>query len=190
MRLQPWIEPIEFVMSNEGGYADIASDPGGATNFGISTRFLRSLPEENLKRYGLFLTGDAITPQVIRDLTSDQAKLIYKCEFWDGKRFDEVTGGHVRIYLFDCCVNHGHGRGVGLLQRALRANGSNEILDDGILGDDTLNAVAGTLGDIELTSGLKSAFIATRAQFMHCTAMARNNYDILDGWLKRAYRWP
>ena len=195
-------------MENEGGYSDIASDPGGASNYGISTRFLRSLPEDNLKRYGVFVTGDAITPHVIKDLTPEQARLIYKGEFWDGNRFDEIFREDVRIYLFDCCVHHGHRNGIKMLQRSalivqiniLNMPYEDCLVYDGILGDETLSFInAGVARDLsekgyieqQITkSGIKCALIATRAGFMRCTAESRQNCDTLDGWLNRAHRWP
>ena len=66
---------VDFVLENEGGLSENPKDTGGITNFGISLRFLRELPNENLRRYGIF---EPVTEMTVRDLTIDQAKFIYR----------------------------------------------------------------------------------------------------------------
>ena len=174
---------VEFVLANEGGFNDNPSDPGGATNFGISLRFLRQVPDERLKKYGIF--GE-LSLDLIKEISSDQAKLIYRTEFWEQAPFGNIENERIRNYVFDCCVNHGMSFGIKILQRAMWAvfEKSDAIYDDGILGTLTINAL-----DTISMSYLRTALVAERAGFVRLIAEIHpQEKDFLDGWLKRAYR--
>lgn len=53
-------------------------DPGGSTKFGISLRALRELPVEVLRKCGLFEEPASLTVDHLRDLTTEQALIIFK----------------------------------------------------------------------------------------------------------------
>ena len=101
--------------SREGGYVNSPADPGGETKFGISKRSYPNLD--------------------IRALTLDQAKTIYRRDFWDSIRADDLPP-EVRFHIFDARVNSGRGNAVRWLQRAVW------VADDGILGPVTMRAIA------------------------------------------------
>ena len=67
---------VKLVLGFEGGVSDrpLAEDPGGLTNLGISTRFLRSI-------------GD---PRDVRDLTVADAEELYRRHFWDKVKGDNL----------------------------------------------------------------------------------------------------
>lgn len=77
---------MEFIFKWEGGYVNDPADPGGETNFGIAKR---SHPDLDIK-----------------NLTKDQAKEIYKIEYWN-----KIYGRGGRIsdqaFLMDTAVNMG-----------------------------------------------------------------------------------
>ena len=77
---------IELVLAHEGGYMSDPSDPGGATNFGISQR---AYPHLN-----------------IAALTRDDAIAIYKRDYW--KTWMELVNSQpMANCLLDCAVNQG-----------------------------------------------------------------------------------
>lgn len=98
---------------HEGGYVNHKQDPGGETNYGISKR---SYPSLNIK-----------------GLTKAAAKQIYKRDFWDKVRGDELPTGLDNV-TFDPAVNSGPSRGVKWLQAALG------VQQDGVIGPATLTA--------------------------------------------------
>jgi lysozyme family protein len=101
------------LIGEEGGYVNDPQDPGGETNFGISKR---AYPTEDIK-----------------NMTLARAKLIYKVDYWDKVRADELPA-EIRFDLFDVAVNGGITRAIKLLQGAV-----NET-QDGVLGPKTLAA--------------------------------------------------
>ena len=112
---------IEVVLHHEGGYVNDPKDPGGETNFGIAKR---SHPDVDIK-----------------NLTKDEAKEIYKEQYWDKNKVESLPEDLRHIY-FDMCVNQGKSRGVKILQRAANAKGADLVVDGG-LGPKTIAALDG-----------------------------------------------
>ena len=108
-------EAFEILIGHEGGHVDHPDDPGGETQYGISKR---SYPEVN-----------------IAGLTLDDAKTIYRRDYWDRVRADELPP-EFRFPLFDGAVNAGVAQSIKWLQRAVR------VRDDGVIGPLTLAAIA------------------------------------------------
>ncbi len=182
---------INFVLKNEGGFSDDPNDAGGATNFGISLRFLREITVERLKKYGIFVTADLLNVDTIRNLTKDQAILIYKGEFWDQAAFHLIDFQPFCNYVFDMCVSHGIAQGIKMLQRAIwsmfQERNSHGIADDGHLGELTLVAINSTL--VCLWPELATALVVERAGYMRLlVALDPKKKEFLDGWLDRCYR--
>ena len=109
----PWQTAIDFVLSYEGGLVENPLDPGGLTNWGISSRSYPSLD--------------------IRNLTRDDAASIYKKDYWDAVHGDELPGP-MAVAVFDSAVNQGAGTAKRMLQIALNVEA------DGIIGPRTIKA--------------------------------------------------
>lgn len=104
---------LALILQHEGGYVNDPRDPGGETKYGISKR---AYPGENIK-----------------DLAVDRAGELYKRDYWDKLRCDELPPA-VAVVAFDIAVNQGPGAAVKILQEAVRAT------QDGILGPKTIEA--------------------------------------------------
>lgn len=105
---------FQIVVGHEGGYVNHPDDPGGETKFGISKR---SYPNVNIK-----------------DLTLAQAKDIYKKDFWDVAKCDELPAP-IRYPLFDGAVISGVRQSIKWLQEAVNSK------PDGVIGPNTLVAI-------------------------------------------------
>jgi lysozyme family protein len=90
-------EAFDRLIGHEGGYVNDPKDPGGETNWGISKRAYPQLD--------------------IRALTRDDARRIYRADFWDRVHGDEMYDG-VAFQTFDFAVNSGIETAVRYLQRA------------------------------------------------------------------------
>lgn len=107
-------EAFEILIGHEGGYVNNPSDPGGETKYGVSKR---SYPDVD-----------------IRNLTLDEAKAIYRKDYWNRLDSDSMPDS-VRFDLFDTAVNSGPGTAGRLLQRAAG------VAEDGSIGPLTVAAV-------------------------------------------------
>jgi Glycosyl hydrolase 108 len=87
---------IAFVLESEGGLSEDPNDKGGLTNFGISQRAYPKLD--------------------IRNLTRQQAELIYRADYWHASGADSQPWPLCLIVL-DTAVLHGVGRAVEWLRK-------------------------------------------------------------------------
>ena len=114
-------EIIEKVLEHEGGYVNDPKDLGGETKYGITKRFYPDID--------------------IKNLTIEQAKEIYKKDYWDKNKVESLPQNLWHIY-FDMCVNMGKRTAVKVLQRAA-VNKGRKIEVDGGLGPMTIGALKG-----------------------------------------------
>ncbi|MFC7474207.1 glycoside hydrolase family 108 protein [Dankookia sp. GCM10030260] len=112
---------LPIVLAKEGGFADDPADPGGATQMGITQRTLAAW------------RGRPVTTQEVRDLTRAEAKEIYRAQYWNLMRCEDLPRG-LDLVIFDFGVNAGPGTAVKTLQRAVGT------VPDGAVGPFTLQA--------------------------------------------------
>ena len=178
---------VQLPLKHEGGYVDNPADSGGATNCGISLRFLKSLPLENLRKYGIFINPDMLSPDDIKNLTLDQVKLIFKGEFWDAANFGDITYPYICSYIFDMCINHGLAQGIKIAQRAtwvIDYLDRSRVVDDGVLGDKTIHMINNINPSL-----YEKVLMSERAGFMRLIAAEHGkDREFLHGWLNRCYR--
>lgn len=181
-------QAVDFVLANEGGFVDNANDSGGATNFGISLRFLREIPSDRLKKYGVFAEPSLAD---IKEMTQAQAILIYQWEFWIHANFEIIIDQRICNYAFDMCVLHGSVTGTKLIQRATWSATLviDYVIDDGIMGRSTLDAINLLSSEKEFIS-FRSALVGERMGYCRMIAELRpKDKDNLHGWLKRCCRF-
>ncbi len=162
-----------FILTAEGGYVDHPNDPGGATNYGITTATLKQARKTipNL-------------PEHVRDLTAEQALKIYETFYWKSAGCDKLPSP-VDLLVFDGAVNCGVRRGVKFLQEALNVinEGKALLATDGIIGKKTLAAVA------EHSDALRSlcaVILWQRTLYYQSLAASKETFrTFLRGWINR-----
>lgn len=132
---------LDFVLAHEGGYVRDVGDPGGATNFGVSLRFLQdlSLKEADIDHDGVISWRD------VARMTREDAAKIYRSYFWDKLGLEDMPG-ILAAAMFDTAVNCGRSRTVKWLQTGYNAclqviSRTLPLQVDGILGTATLRSV-------------------------------------------------
>jgi lysozyme family protein len=114
---------LELILKHEGGYVDHPKDPGGATNKGITIGTLSKWIER------------PATKQEVKDLSDDVVEAIYKANYWNRVKGDDLPSG-VDLMVFDFAVNSGVSRASKCLQQVVGAT------PDGAIGPKTLQAVS------------------------------------------------
>ena len=158
-------QAIPLILKHEGGYVDDKDDLGGATNRGIIFKVFKQYAEQ---------LGLPATKEGLKQLTENQAKQIYKLQFWDKMRGDNIIDQQVANLIFDGFVNAGT-NGIKIAQRVAGVD------QDGILGAKsiaTINAAAPRI----IFEGIKDE----RIRYYHMIAERREkNKKFLKGWLNR-----
>ncbi len=113
---------VQLILKHEGGFVDHPADPGGATNRGITFNLF--------KQYAVALDLEK-TVEALKTLTEDQAKFIYRENFWKPMQGDKFENQQVAEIVFDAYVNMG-GKALKLFQKALG------VENDGDIGPHTL----------------------------------------------------
>lgn len=155
---------FEILLKHEGGYVLDERDSGGETKYGISKATYPKLK--------------------ISTLTQDEAKKIYYKDFWLANKCNLMPPSVATKY-FDICVNTGAKQATKILQRAIRATGT-QLVEDGILGPKTL----GALQDVPPTD--EKQFVSAMRSEAACfykmlVSQDQSKRFFLRGWLTRAY---
>ena len=173
---------IPLVMRHEGGFVNHPNDPGGATNFGVSLRFLADHPE-----YGDFDQDGDVDVHDIANMTLEQAQLIYRVFWWDKFGYGRINDQTIATKAFDFSVNMGAKRAHVLLQRALNKAFSLRLTVDGILGNASIGAINACLdGDQE--QQLLTAYCNEAWGFYQRLIANNSKFRVFErGWKRRAY---
>ncbi len=159
-----------IVAGHEGGYQKHPNDSGNynsldqlvGTNWGISApvyeAYLNYPPSE----------------EDMRSMSRQTAANIFRRNFWDKIRGDQIQSQAVANIFFDGAVNHGR-TGVRIMQRVLG------VAVDGIVGPITLSKL-NSFDPAKIYLSYKQA----RTNFYHQLAKEKPRLAVfLQGWLKR-----
>lgn len=113
---------MPLVLKHEGGYVNHPKDPGGHTNKGVT-----------LLTFQRYKPGATVAD--LKKISDDMVYRIYRDGYWNEVKGDQLPSG-VDYAVFDFAVNSGPDRAAKYLQAAVG------VKQDGIVGPDTLNAVA------------------------------------------------
>ena len=150
---------VTKTLIHEGGsrVTDDPDDSGGLTKYGISQRSYPNLD--------------------IRNLTEEQAKDVYKRDYWDKVSGDKITDQQVAENLFDTAVNMGPKTASRLAQIALDL-----VPVDGIIGPNSIKAINAAAPE----TFMAEFTIAKIARYAHICNKNKSQKKYLLGWINRA----
>lgn len=169
---------LVHLLGIEGGYANIASDPGGKTRFGITEAVARA----HGYRGGM------------RSLPLELAERIYAEDYWQVLRCDDIdrigtNGAAVAIEVFDTGVNCGTYRAGKWLQVCLnelnqRGQRWRDLAVDGQIGPATIATIE-KLYRVRGEEGLEVLHKMLNAlQGAHYITLGEWAEDFVYGWFK------
>jgi lysozyme family protein len=150
------------------GYTNDPTDMGGCTKFGIILG--------TLKQYHFDTNKDGVyTCDDVKNLTLEDAKVIYKKMFWDYFKADSIKNQSLAEYIVDGGINMGVATIAKYIQHILG------LTEDGIFGEKSLEAVNNHDGH-DLYNQLK------QRRIQKYNAIVANNPSqskFIKGWMNR-----
>ncbi|WP_299134556.1 glycosyl hydrolase 108 family protein [uncultured Tenacibaculum sp.] len=121
----------------EGGYQKLVKDKGNynslhelvGTNHGVSAKFYETI------------IGRPPTEEDMRSLTKIEAHVLFKNEFWDKVRADEIKSQAVAEVIADHAINANPRVTVRIVQRSLNKYFGKNLAVDGVVGYKTIEAI-------------------------------------------------
>ncbi len=165
---------FEEILKTEGGFVDDPLDKGGATKYGITEKVARLNGfSGNMKDFPLALAKD-----------------IYKREYWNPLKLDEISSINEKIALemFDSAVNVGVQTVGKWFQTALNLLNNNQnfqdLIVDGIFGQKTMNTFK-SLDKKDFDRIFKVLNILQGAHYINITQRNESQERFIRGWLSR-----
>ena len=153
---------LKELLKHEGGYVNHPADPGGRTNLGVTQKVYEKW------------VGYPVSEKIMRGLTPDHVRALYRVKYWDAVKGDELPDG-LDLCVFDFGVNAGPSRAKRYLQMLVGAK------PDGIIGPNTMQALkdkASAVGAKELVRGYSDLRHQYYRKLRHFKTFGR-------GWTRR-----
>lgn len=136
-------EAFQKIVVIEGMYSNDKNDPGGETVFGLTRKADPNW--QGWKTVDQYRGKTGFPKNLPYDVLRAMAAPYYKAKYWDYAKLDQFPPD-LAYEVFDQSVNIGNGMAIRHLQRALNIlnhNGNDypDLIEDGIFGPNTLNAV-------------------------------------------------
>lgn len=173
---------IPLILKHEGGFVDNKNDPGGATNFGISLRYLKDHPD-----FGDFDHDGDVDAEDIANMTVEDAMKVYKLEWWDKFHYGQINDQTIATKVFDMAVNMGAKRSAMLLQAALNKVFGLNLTVDGILGPASMRVINAVTDGDEEQQLLNAYCDEIWARYQYLIAHNSKLAVFANGWKRRAY---
>jgi lysozyme family protein len=154
------------VLHAEQGYVNDPDDYGGETKYGISKKQYPALD--------------------IKTLTVDQAKNIYKRDYWDKLSLDRLHDQAVAEEIFDTAVNMGWRTAARFVQEAINLLTESDLAVDGALGERTIAAVNSCRYPGALLKVLNGLQLGTYIRIVRNDPSQKKFFR---GWLNRVKFW-
>ncbi len=169
--MTPLEQALDYVFKNEGGFANVKGDRGGATKYGITI--------STLARW----RGHRVSVESVRNLSEDEAKDIYAAWYWSPQSLHSIDSLSKAICMFDIGIVRGISIGSKYAQMVCNTLGG-KLLVDGDIGPmsvEAINAADTTKFVLEYSKRAEQGF-------RNIVASNPTQKKFLKGWINRAVR--
>ncbi|MEW6344893.1 MAG: glycosyl hydrolase 108 family protein [Paraburkholderia sp.] len=162
----------KIILRHEGGYVNRSDDKGGPTNHGIAWATWQKYAEEDV--------GVAPTLDNLKNLTEQQAEVIYLKRYWQPKGFCGFKDERVALMSYDWSITSG---GAALqIQKLLNQKYHSNLVEDGGMGKQTVDAMNAISDQETLLQDITSI---RRQYYTNLTIKDSRQIGNLKGWLNR-----
>jgi len=182
-------EAFAHLLEWEGGFVNHPNDPGGATNLGISLRYLQNLYKNNYSLYyAVFHYDDYPSVETIQSITRLQAMHLAYEDFWIPSGCLHMDAP-VATAVFDLSFNAGVEQSLKIFQRALNSSyrSKEPLVVDGKYGPKTHERYISFATWKDSDKKLLRWLHQHRVEFYQTIVRRRPSFRVfLKGWLNRA----
>lgn len=158
---------VQDIIKTEGGFVNDPLDNGGATNYGITIGTLSNY------------LGRQATLEEIKNISLDTVKMIYKSNYWDRLKLDQIRDSKLAHILFDQAVNRGTRKVAEQIQKLV------SVHPDGIIGPLTINVI----NTVDPRRLLLQFLMESQNSYVSIVNANPNQLKFLSGWIKRTHKF-
>ncbi|HAW1503106.1 TPA: hypothetical protein JLM52_005169 [Escherichia coli] len=163
------------ILRHEGGYVNDPNDRGGETNMGITIATWREYAPIDL--------GIEATSSTLRNMTKEQAEIIYYNHYWEPKGFCKLENTKVALMVYDWTITSG--RAVKQIRKMLHDEYNNRLIVNNIMDDDMIHCI----NAVEDQEQLLSRIAEIRKDYYRSLTITNGEPNaqikFLNGWINR-----
>ena len=163
------------ILRHEGGYVNDPNDRGGETNMGITIATWRAYAPIDL--------GIEATSSSFRNMTKEQAEIIYYNHYWEPKGFCKLENTKVALMVYDWTITSG--RAVKQIRKMLHDEYNNRLIVNNIMDDDMIHCI----NAVENQEQLLSRIAEIRKDYYRSLTITNGEPNaqikFLNGWINR-----
>lgn len=163
------------ILRHEGGYVNDPNDRGGETNMGITIATWRAYAPIDL--------GIEATSSTLRNMTKEQAEIIYYNHYWEPKGFCKLENTKVALMVYDWTITSG--RAVKQIRKMLHDEYNNRLIVNNIMDDEMIHCI----NAVEDQEQLLSRIAEIRKDYYRSLTITNGEPNaqikFLNGWINR-----
>ncbi|XFP87464.1 glycosyl hydrolase 108 family protein [Klebsiella pneumoniae] len=163
------------ILQHEGGYVNDPNDRGGETNMGITIATWRAYAPSDL--------GIEATTNTLRNMTKEQAEIIYYNHYWEPKGFCKLETIKIALMLYDWTITSG--RAVTQVRKMLHNEYNINLVVSNTMDDDMIHCIDA----IEDQEQLLSRIAEVRKEYYRSLTITNGEPNtqvrFLTGWINR-----
>ncbi|HCL6630387.1 TPA: hypothetical protein N2R15_005220, partial [Citrobacter amalonaticus] len=163
------------ILRHEGGYVNDPDDKGGETNMGITLDTWKAFAPDDL--------GIQATSETLKELTKQQAEVIYYNHYWKPKGFCKLENTKIALMIYDWTITSG--RAVKQIRKLLNEEYDSRVSISNSIDDDMIHCI----NNIDEQEKLLNRIADVRKDYYRSLTVTNGEPNtqvkFLTGWLGR-----